>query len=161
MNKLTPRASAKHRFGAELRLWRTQRNLSQAELGAEIMYSASTVAKVEKAERWPSRDFAQRSEGILRCNGSLLKLWEDAENNHQERSVRRMHLPITDDLVTDYPQLTDAADLLTNLMEIWKDLSTLVALPASRYRIIASIDMAVAHELAITRLDDGSRRIRQ
>lgn len=156
MRKLTPDASTKHRFGAELRLWRVQRGMSQAELGAGIMYSASTVAKVEKAERWPSRDFALQSDSVLRCNGSLLQLWEDAQRD-QKRSRDRASLPVTDDLVTDYPQLAHAAGLLAGLVELWKDLSTIVALPASRYQIMASIDMAVAHELAITRPESRPR----
>jgi hypothetical protein len=113
------------------------------------------VAKVEKAGRWPSRDFAQQSEAVLHCNGALLQLWEDAQRDH-ERSHDRTHLPVTDDLVTDYPQLTQAAGLLASLVEIWKDLSTIVALPASRYQIMASIDMAVAHEIAITRPDSST-----
>ena len=48
---LTPEASERDRFGAELRRWRTARGLTQRELAGLIWHSQEFVAKVEKAER--------------------------------------------------------------------------------------------------------------
>ncbi|MGH3874910.1 MAG: helix-turn-helix domain-containing protein [Pseudonocardiaceae bacterium] len=78
-SELNPDASVRHEFGAELRRLRGIRGFSQVGLGALIMHSGSTVAKVEKAQRWPSRDFAQRCDTVLDARGKLLALWERAE----------------------------------------------------------------------------------
>ncbi|MFD3974794.1 helix-turn-helix transcriptional regulator [Streptomyces cyaneofuscatus] len=75
LRELTPYVSARHRFGAELRRLRRQCGMSQAELGLWVMHSGSTVSKVEKAERWPSREFAHRSDEVLCAGGVLVELW--------------------------------------------------------------------------------------
>jgi transcriptional regulator with XRE-family HTH domain len=72
---LDPQLSVKHFFGAELRRFRVARNLSQAALGAAIHASADMVAKIEKAERWPARDFAERCDQVLDSEGVLTRLW--------------------------------------------------------------------------------------
>ncbi|MFI1282011.1 helix-turn-helix transcriptional regulator [Streptomyces sp. NPDC020858] len=85
LRKLTPYASTQHRFGAELRRFRKLRGMSQAELGLRIMHSGSTVSKVEKAERWPSREFAFRSDEVLRAEGSLTVLWIRAQEERTDQ----------------------------------------------------------------------------
>lgn len=75
LRELTPYVSARHQFGAELRRLRRQCGMSQAELGLCVMHSGSTVSKVEKAERWPSQEFAQRSDEVLCAGGILVDLW--------------------------------------------------------------------------------------
>lgn len=76
---LTPGLSLRHQFGAELRRWRTERGLTHARLGDQVWHSAETVAKVEKSERWPSRDFTERCERVLDCGGALIGLWPAVE----------------------------------------------------------------------------------
>jgi transcriptional regulator with XRE-family HTH domain/tetratricopeptide (TPR) repeat protein len=67
--------SVKHYFGAELRRFRVARRLSQAALGAATHVSADLIAKIEKAERWPARDFAERCDQALESEGVLVRLW--------------------------------------------------------------------------------------
>ena len=45
---LTPEASARDRFGAELRRWRTARGLTQRELATLVWHSQELVSEVEK-----------------------------------------------------------------------------------------------------------------
>ncbi len=52
--ELTPLESALHFFGAELRRWRTLRELSQAGLGLLTHDSAALISKVEKASGFPA-----------------------------------------------------------------------------------------------------------
>ena len=47
-------------FAAELRAQRTARGWTQVELGRQIGYSGSFVSDVERGERAPSDDYAQR-----------------------------------------------------------------------------------------------------
>ncbi|WP_169810743.1 helix-turn-helix domain-containing protein [Nocardia beijingensis] len=84
LKKLNPDQSAQHRFGAELRRLRISRNLSQVELGRLLMHSGSTVAKIEKAERWPSSEFAERADEVLGGGGKLLELLSTAR---RERAI--------------------------------------------------------------------------
>src|SRR5216683_3417669 len=76
---LTPEASARDHFGAELRRWRTARRLTQRALARLIWHSQEFVAKVEKGERWPSWDLATRCDVALRTGGVLAGLWPGVE----------------------------------------------------------------------------------
>lgn len=147
MNDLTPDASSMHLLGAELRRSRIMYGLSQAELGAEISYSASMVAKVEKAERWPSLHFVQQSDIALGSDTALVELWEEAQRE-KECSHAESYLPAGSVLAARYPQLAHSGDLLARLAENWKDLSALVTWPDHRYRILASIEEALTGEPA-------------
>lgn len=99
LRELTPYVSARHQFGAELRRLRRQCGMSQAKLGLCVMHSGSTVSKVEKAERWPSQEFAQRSDEVLCAGGILVDLWlrvqkersaeESAPENGERESERK------------------------------------------------------------------------
>jgi ribosome-binding protein aMBF1 (putative translation factor) len=62
---LTPEASALARFGAELRGWRTGRGYSQQALARRVWRSQELLAKIEKAERWPSLEPAVRCDAVL------------------------------------------------------------------------------------------------
>jgi DNA-binding XRE family transcriptional regulator len=77
--ELTPEASARDRFGAELRRWRLARGLTQRGLAGLIWHSQELVAKVEKAERWPSWSLATRCDAVLRTGGMLARLWPAVE----------------------------------------------------------------------------------
>jgi transcriptional regulator with XRE-family HTH domain len=76
---LTPEASARDRFGAELRRWRTERGLTQRELAVLTRYSQELVSKVEKAERWATWYLATRCDAALRTGGVLTGLWPEVE----------------------------------------------------------------------------------
>jgi transcriptional regulator with XRE-family HTH domain len=97
---LTPEASALARFGAELREWRTGRGYSQQALARRVWRSQELLAKIEKAERWPSRELAVRCDVILDTGGVLATLWETAEIEHRanlrcrwpRRAGREAHL---------------------------------------------------------------------
>lgn len=71
---LTPNASVRHFFGAELRHWRERRGLSQATLGRTVHVSPDLIAKVEKATRWPTHSLVARCETVLNTGGVLLRL---------------------------------------------------------------------------------------
>ncbi|UGT58828.1 helix-turn-helix domain-containing protein [Nocardia asteroides] len=66
-------------FGAEVRHWRTLRNLSQAALGALTADSASLICKVEKAERVCHLELAQRLDVALDTGGALTRMWQRME----------------------------------------------------------------------------------
>ncbi len=72
--ELTPLASPRHFFGAELRYWRQRRGLSLAQLGRAVYASADLIGKVEKAQRWASAALVKRCETVLDSGGVLLRL---------------------------------------------------------------------------------------
>jgi transcriptional regulator with XRE-family HTH domain len=86
---LTPELSARHRYGAELRRWRTERGLTHHGLGALVWRSTESVAKVEKGERWPSFDFTLRCERVLAAGGALIALWPAVEQQRLACDGRR------------------------------------------------------------------------
>jgi transcriptional regulator with XRE-family HTH domain len=73
--ELDPASSLLAYFGAELRRLRTAAGISQEELAQQIAYSASLVGMIETARRAPSRDFAERCDGVLDTGGALARLW--------------------------------------------------------------------------------------
>jgi transcriptional regulator with XRE-family HTH domain len=81
---LTPNASVRHFFGAELRHWRERRGLSQATLGRTVHVSPDLIAKVEKATRWPTRSLVASCEDVLNTGGVLVRLLQLLE--HQRLS---------------------------------------------------------------------------
>ena len=58
-------------FGAQLALLRTRAGMTQAELGARIGYSESTVSSVEQGRRVPQSDFIERVDAELAADGML------------------------------------------------------------------------------------------
>jgi WD40 repeat protein/DNA-binding XRE family transcriptional regulator len=72
---LTPQRDARSFFGAELRHWRELRGFSQDRLGKEVHVSGDTVAKIEKASRWPRDEFASTCDLVLDTGGALGRLW--------------------------------------------------------------------------------------
>ncbi|MFC6020512.1 Scr1 family TA system antitoxin-like transcriptional regulator [Plantactinospora solaniradicis] len=56
-------------FAEELRLARTKRDMSQAELAEASNYSPAMIAKVEACERRPSLDLARRCDTIFGTDG--------------------------------------------------------------------------------------------
>jgi transcriptional regulator with XRE-family HTH domain len=72
--ELTPHASLRHFFGAELRHWRQLADLSHDRLGAQINYSGAAIGKVEKAERAPTAALAEACDQVLGTGGALARL---------------------------------------------------------------------------------------
>jgi transcriptional regulator with XRE-family HTH domain len=79
--ELVPTTSAAHALGAELRRRRVERGLSQVELGGLVHHSGALVAKVEKAERRPSRAFCALVDAALETGGLFSRLRVEAEVN--------------------------------------------------------------------------------
>ncbi|GII86736.1 transcriptional regulator [Sphaerisporangium siamense] len=73
--ELDPTTSPLAFFGAELRKFRQRAGVSQEDLANSISFSASLIGFVERAQRFPSRDFAERCDKALESNGELLRLW--------------------------------------------------------------------------------------
>ena len=73
--ELTPYASARDFFGAELRQWRQRAGLSHDRLGKEVNYSGDTIGKVEKGERAPSAQLVQACDRVLGAGGALCRLF--------------------------------------------------------------------------------------
>ena len=71
---LTPYASARHFFGAELRHLRMRAGLSHYALAVRVHVQCSLIGKVELAQRHPSRDLAERCDRVLGAAGELLRL---------------------------------------------------------------------------------------
>jgi WD40 repeat protein/transcriptional regulator with XRE-family HTH domain len=88
---LTPGRDARSFFGAELRHWRELRQFSQDRLGSEVHVSGDTIAKIEKALRWPHSDLAQSCDEALGTGGALGRLWAlvDGERRRVARGQHR------------------------------------------------------------------------
>ena len=71
---LIPHAPAQHFFGAELRYYRLRAGLSQRQLAPLVLVEATTIGKVEMAQRYPTLDFAERCDSVLGCDGALVRL---------------------------------------------------------------------------------------
>jgi len=79
---MTPKSADRARtpqgvFGAELRLYRTQAGLSQAELADKAHVSHDVISKIETGERPPAEGFPGRLDAIaeLDTRGTLTRIW--------------------------------------------------------------------------------------
>lgn len=75
--ELTPDVSPAHRFGAELRRWRTGRGLSLDRLASLVHSTASTIGLMEKAQRSGNADIVARCDTVLEADGELIRLYAD------------------------------------------------------------------------------------
>jgi transcriptional regulator with XRE-family HTH domain len=77
-------------FGAELRFYRTQAGLSQAELAALVNISHDVISKIETGERPPAKGFPERLDAAaeLDTRAGLARLW-----NHLSKSARHRVYP--------------------------------------------------------------------
>lgn len=71
---LTPEKSPAHLWGFELREWRHRRGKSVADLGKEVHCDGTQVARIERAERKATRDFATACDHALNAEGALARL---------------------------------------------------------------------------------------
>lgn len=75
-------------FGAELRHYRTQADLSQKDLATLANVSHDVISKIETGERPPAEDFPPRLDAIgeLDTRGELTRLWGHLKQGHRQRS---------------------------------------------------------------------------
>ncbi|MFB7248742.1 transcriptional regulator [Streptomyces populi] len=64
-------------FGQQVRLLRTSRGLTRAELGAKLGYSEDMVTSVELGRRIPKPDFIDRADAVLEAGGLLAVMKEE------------------------------------------------------------------------------------
>lgn len=64
-------------FGQMLRLLRTSRGLTRAELGARLSYGEDMVASVELGRRIPKPEFIERADAVLEAGGLLTVMKEE------------------------------------------------------------------------------------
>jgi transcriptional regulator with XRE-family HTH domain len=93
LSELSPYASARHFFGAEVRLRRLAAGLSQDHLAEQVITATSTVNKVELARRFPSADFATRCDAVLNAGGALIRLHQLAMAE-RARDARQPEMPV-------------------------------------------------------------------
>ncbi|MDT0451232.1 helix-turn-helix domain-containing protein [Streptomyces hesseae] len=72
-NDLPPESGAAY-FGTEVREWRTDRGMSQRELGEAAQYGQQYVAKVEAGERLASPEFATACDTVFGTPGTFARL---------------------------------------------------------------------------------------
>ena len=77
----TAETSGTSSFGAELKAQRAAREWTQVELGKRIGYSCSFVSDVERGDRSPSEDFAQRCDEAFALPRTFARLHEDLRRN--------------------------------------------------------------------------------
>ncbi|MFE9061623.1 helix-turn-helix transcriptional regulator [Streptomyces violaceusniger] len=68
-------------LGAEVRTWRTHRELSQRELGLQANYGQQYVAKVEAGERLASPEFADACDRVFGTPGMFARLRKRASQH--------------------------------------------------------------------------------
>ncbi|HEX5115107.1 MAG TPA: helix-turn-helix domain-containing protein [Pseudonocardiaceae bacterium] len=73
-NELTPHASPRHFWGAELRARRTAKGLSLDALGKLVYRDRSYLAKIEKGERSIPEDLARACDQAVGADGTLIRL---------------------------------------------------------------------------------------
>ena len=71
---------ALRRFGRELARLRGLSDMSQAVLGKRLGVSGALVGHIERAERTPSRRFAESADEALEAGGQLIALWKDVQH---------------------------------------------------------------------------------
>ncbi|MGW7619746.1 helix-turn-helix domain-containing protein [Streptomyces antimycoticus] len=64
-------------FGQQLRLLRTSRGLTRAELGAKLGYGEDMVTSVELGRRIPRPEFIDRADAVLEAGGLLTVMKEE------------------------------------------------------------------------------------
>jgi len=94
--ELSPGASMRDFFGAELRRWREMRGISQAVLANLLHVSSSTIGKAEAASRSLPRGLAARCDQLLQTEGALQRieamvLEEDRDRRTERQGVKDRH----------------------------------------------------------------------
>ncbi|MFI5806341.1 helix-turn-helix domain-containing protein [Streptomyces sp. NPDC051561] len=74
--------------GRQLKLWREQAGMTQAELGAAIGYSEEQVSSVERGRRAPKAEFLRAADEALGAGGILVAFAEDVARAKYPKKVR-------------------------------------------------------------------------
>ncbi|WP_238580814.1 helix-turn-helix domain-containing protein [Streptomonospora alba] len=67
-------------FGSELHRLRRSADMSQRELAKATLVSHQMLGAIERAERSPRKEFAEKADQVLRANGTLARLWPGAQD---------------------------------------------------------------------------------
>lgn len=89
---LTPRASPNHYLGAEMRQWRTHRKLSLGQLGRQITFSPSYMARVERGDQAASADLVTAYDYALNAEGFLVQAYRHIHEADVSGDSRRVHV---------------------------------------------------------------------
>lgn len=76
MSEIDETASPLASFASELRRLRTEAGLSQEQIGQHVGYSGALIGKVEKGDRAPSQDLAERCDKALEAKGLLITVYK-------------------------------------------------------------------------------------
>jgi transcriptional regulator with XRE-family HTH domain len=134
--ELAAMESAQQFFGAELRHWRLLRKMSLNQLGAISHDSGSLIGKVEKAQRRPGRDFAERMDEALATGGVLERMWVDMNSQAlQENS------PVP--LVADEPDAPWVGCDVFDPVREWLDETVPVFATGENHRRVGTADIEV------------------
>jgi transcriptional regulator with XRE-family HTH domain len=76
MREIEETASPLASFARELRRLRTEADLTQEQLGQRVGYSGALIGKVEKGDRAPSDDLAERCDEAFGARGLLVAVYE-------------------------------------------------------------------------------------
>ncbi|MFD5709384.1 helix-turn-helix transcriptional regulator [Streptomyces pharetrae] len=74
--------------GRQIRAWRDQAGLKQAELAAAIGYGEEMVSSVERGRRIPKPEFLDKADEVLGASGKLASMKEDVERARYPKKVR-------------------------------------------------------------------------
>ncbi|THA25075.1 XRE family transcriptional regulator [Streptomyces sp. RKND-216] len=74
--------------GRQIKLWRREAGLTQAELGAEIGYGEEMVSSVERGIRAPKPEFLDGADRVLEADGKLSAFRGDVAEARYPRKVR-------------------------------------------------------------------------
>lgn len=95
LRPLTPSASPRDFFGAELRRLRQEVGLNIRELAEKVHYSPATIAAIEKAQRWPQPDIARAVDAALNSDGVFTQLLPGVQSQQaaeqETRTADKLH----------------------------------------------------------------------
>ncbi|MCP2294000.1 Helix-turn-helix domain-containing protein [Nocardia amikacinitolerans] len=128
--------SAQQFFGAELRHWRLLRKMSLNRLGAVSHDSGSLICKIEKAQRRPTRDFAQRMDEALETGGVLERMWVDMNSQVSQKDS-------TSSLVADEPNAPWVGCDVFDPVREWLDETVPVFATGESHRRVGTADIEV------------------
>lgn len=101
--KLTPDRSARHMFGAKLRLFREREDMTLEQLAEIVKYSRSHIARIEVAETIPPPDLAAKLDAMFGTDGIFSALYELAKKEiHPDQYRRRMELEARARMIDEY-----------------------------------------------------------
>ncbi|WP_035798053.1 helix-turn-helix domain-containing protein [Kitasatospora mediocidica] len=101
--KLTPDRSARHMFGAKVRLFREREDMTLEQLAGIVKYSRSHIARIEVAETIPPPDLPACLDAMFGTDGIFSTLYELAKHEiHPDQYRRRMELEARARVIDEY-----------------------------------------------------------